>query len=91
MSRLADSSWGHFFDEFHCRNCGGQEVYRSRPRGFFEKYVLPLFLLRTVRCDRCYQRGYAPRTIPLLERVQPERKHAQSQASGNPNSDSRVA
>jgi hypothetical protein len=56
------------FQEFHCRGCGGREAFRSRPRGFFEKYLLPLFMLRPARCERCFQRVYVWRTIPLLER-----------------------
>jgi hypothetical protein len=91
VSPLVDSSWGRFFEGFHCRSCGGAEAYRSRPRGFFEKYVLPLFLLQTVRCERCYHRGYASRTVPLLERVEPAPKSAKSQAPPSSNSDSRVA
>ncbi len=74
-----DPSWSRFFEEFHCRGCGGQEAYRSRARGFFERYVLPLLLLQPVRCERCYHRSYIFRTIPAIERVQ-VRKQAQSQA-----------
>jgi hypothetical protein len=72
-------SWSRFFEEFHCRGCGGQEAYRSRARGFFERYVLPLLLLQAVRCERCYHRSYVLRTIPALERVQ-VRKQSQSHA-----------
>ena len=66
------------FEEFHCRSCGRQEAYRSRPRNFFERYVLPLLLLQAVRCERCYHRSYILRTIPLLERAQGEPKPPQS-------------
>jgi ribosomal protein S27E len=58
-----------FFQEFHCRGCGNNEAYRSRPRGFVEKGLLPLMMLRPVRCDRCYHRSYIFRTVPVLERV----------------------
>jgi hypothetical protein len=73
-------SWTQFLDEFYCRGCGGHEVYRSRPRNFFEKYVLPVLLLRAVRCERCYHRRYVLRTIPVLERVQSERKPSEKPA-----------
>jgi hypothetical protein len=72
VTPLARPSWSRFFEEFYCRECGGQEAYRSRPRGFFEKHVLPFLLLQPVRCDRCYHRSYAAWTIPVLERAQLE-------------------
>jgi hypothetical protein len=60
--------------QFHCRGCGGHEVYRSRPRGFFENYVLPCLFLQPVRCERCYHRTYILRTISALERDEVARK-----------------
>ena len=84
-------SWSRFFEEFHCRECGFQAAYRSRPRSFFEKHVLPFLLLQTVRCERCYRRGYVFRTIPTLERFQPVRKQSQSEAASASKSDTRVA
>ena len=95
MTPVARPSRSRFFEEFHCRGCGAQEAYRSRPRGFFEKYVLPFLLLQPVRCERCYHRDYVLRTIlcsiPALERVQPDRKQSQSQPPGDSKSDGRVA
>ena len=91
MTLPTQPSWSRFFEEFHCRGCGGKEAYRSRPRGFFERYVLPLLLLQPVRCERCYHRSYVLSTIPVLERVQPGRKRSQSQRSGDSKSDGRVA
>jgi hypothetical protein len=91
VTPLARPSWSQFFEEFYCRGCGGQEAYRSRPRGFFEKYVLPLLLLQTVRCERCYHRLYVLSTISVPERAQPERKRSVSQPPGGSDSGSRVA
>ena len=91
MTPVASPSWSRFFDEFHRRGCGAHEAYRSRPRGFFEKYVLPFLLLQAVRCERCYHRGYVLRTIPALERPESERKTPQSQPPGGSKSGSRVA
>ena len=91
MTPGASPSWSRFFEEFHCRGCGYQEAYRSRPRGFFEKHVLRFLLLQTVRCERCYHRSYALCTIPVLERAQPERKQSQSEPADDSASDSRVA
>ena len=91
MTPLARPSWSRFFEEFYCPLCGAHEAYRSRPRGFFEKHVLPFLLLQTVRCERCYLRGYVLRTIPVLERNQAERKQSQRQPQDSSKSDSRVA
>ena len=87
MIPVASPFRSRFFEEFHCRGCGGQQAYRSRPRDFLEKYVLPFLLLQTVRCDRCYHRGYVWRTIPALERVRPGEKLS----AGDSKSGSRVA
>jgi hypothetical protein len=82
-------SWSRFF-EFRCRGCGIQDAYSSRPRGFFERRVLPLLFLQTVRCERCYHRAYALRTVPTLERVDPGQKKSQAQPS-EATSDRRIA
>ena len=91
MTPVASPSWSRFFEEFHCRGCGAHEAYRSRPRGFFEKRVLPFLLLQAVRCEHCYHRGYVLRTIPALERPEPERKQSQSEPPNGSKSGSRVA
>ena len=75
MSPLGSSpSWSRYFQEFRCRECGNDEAYRSRPRGFFEKGLLPALMLRPVRCDRCYHRSYIFRSVPVLERAGPTDK-----------------
>jgi hypothetical protein len=43
---------------FCCQDCGSGAGYRSRARTFSEHYVLPLLLLRPVRCGECYRRDY---------------------------------
>jgi len=91
VTPVAGPSWSRFFEEFHCRECGRQKAYRSRPRNFFERHVLPVFLLQAVRCGRCYHRSYVLRTIPAVERVQPERKQSQSEPLADSKSDGRVA
>jgi hypothetical protein len=84
-------SWNPFLTEFHCRDCGGNEAYRSRPRGFFETYALPIFFLQPVRCDRCYRRSYVPRSISARERPQRGRIPADSQPDAASNHTSRIA
>ncbi len=91
MTPLARHSWRRFFEEFYCRECGGQEAYRSRPRDFFERHVLPFFGLQPVRCERCYHRVYVLRTIRALERVQPERKPSHTEPPGDSKPNSGVA
>jgi hypothetical protein len=46
----------HF--QFHCRDCGSNVGFRSRRRSFSERYLLPLFLLKPVRCGECFRRDY---------------------------------
>ena len=87
MTPVASPSGSRFFEEFHCRGCGGQEAYRSRPRGFFEKYVLPLLLLQAVRCEHCYHRSYVLRTIPAIERPQTEPTQSRNRPPSGSNSD----
>lgn len=91
MTAVEKSSWSRFFEEFHCRGCGAHEAYRSRPRGFFEKHVLPLLLLQAVRCERCYHRSYIWYAVPALERVAPDRKQSQSEPAADSKTDGRVA
>ena len=43
---------------YKCGDCGSPVGFRSRPRSFTEKYILPLFLLRPVRCGDCFRRSY---------------------------------
>lgn len=41
-----------------CPACGGFQVRRSRPRGFAEAFMLPIFLFRPFRCRTCDHRHY---------------------------------
>lgn len=43
---------------FQCRDCGSHNGYRSRSRTLAEKYLLPVLLLRPVRCAECFRREY---------------------------------
>ena len=91
MTLLTRPSWRPFSTEFECRECGAREAYRSRPRGFFEMYVLPIFFLQPVRCDRCYLRSYVPRSFAARERTQHEPMQPKSQPDGAANHTSRIA
>jgi hypothetical protein len=68
-----DSFWFQRFLEFHCDDCGGDSGFRSRPRTFSERFLLPIFLLRPARCAECFRRDYRLIFVPLRERL-PEAK-----------------
>jgi hypothetical protein len=46
------------FPPYHCSDCGCEVGFRSRRRTFMERYLLPLFLLKPVRCGECFRRDY---------------------------------
>ena len=53
---------------FRCEDCGSIEGYRSRPRNFMERRILPLVGLKPVRCGDCYRRYYRPNFIEVKDR-----------------------
>lgn len=57
--------------QFRCQDCGSLEGFRSRPRTFTEKYVLPALFMRPVRCVDCFRRTYQWGFIPVRERHEP--------------------
>lgn len=67
MSPLGSTA-SRFFREFRCPSCYGQKAYRSRHRGVIEQALLLFFMLKPVRCERCYHRTYVFRSVPVLER-----------------------
>jgi hypothetical protein len=57
---------------FQCSDCSSQDGYRSRPRTFTERYILPLMLLRPVRCSVCFRRTYESVFVQVRERNEPK-------------------
>ena len=55
---MNDSPEHEAFAPYRCRDCGSDIGFRSRRRTFLERYLLPLFLLRPVRCGECFRRDY---------------------------------
>jgi hypothetical protein len=55
------------FSSFRCGRCGSLLGYQSRPRGFLEKHLLRLLLLRTVRCGDCFHRSYRMYFVQVRE------------------------
>ena len=55
--------------EYHCDDCGSDIGFRSRRRTFTERYLLPIFLLKPVRCAECFRRDYRLLVVPVKERL----------------------
>jgi hypothetical protein len=76
-----------FTQPYRCRDCGSEMGFRSRRRTFTERYLLPLFLLRPVRCAECFRRDYrwiftsvhershVTRIMPLKQSVTPANRN----------------
>ena len=58
-----------FAQPYRCRDCGSEVGFRSRRRTFTERYLLPLFLLRPVRCAECFRREYRTIFMPVSVRA----------------------
>jgi hypothetical protein len=54
---------------YRCHDCGSEEGFRSRRRTLTERYLLPLFLLRPVRCGACFRRDYRLIFTQVRERL----------------------
>jgi hypothetical protein len=64
-----DEAWFQRHLVFHCDDCGSDTGFRSRRRTFTERYLLPIFLLRPVRCAECFRRDYRLIFMPVGERL----------------------
>ena len=83
-----DHIWFQQFLEYHCHDCGSAMGFRSRRRSWFERYLLPIFLLQPVRCAECFRRDYRLVFMPVKERIPEAVKKMSSSA---PHSDRNVA
>jgi hypothetical protein len=61
--------WFQRYFEFHCHDCGSGVGFRSRPRTFSERCLLPILLLRPVRCAECFRRDYRFLLTPVKDRL----------------------
>ena len=43
---------------YRSHDCGSTEGFRSRRRSLVERFILPVMLLRPVRCGECFRRDY---------------------------------
>jgi hypothetical protein len=67
---MAGSTRFPFAKPYRCRDCGREVAFRSRPRTLTERYVLPLFLMKAVRCAECFRRDYRLVFTPVRERYE---------------------
>jgi hypothetical protein len=64
-----DQLWFQRYLEFHCDDCGSDTGFQSRRRTFTERYLLPFFLLKPVRCAECFRRDYRLVFMPVKDRL----------------------
>jgi hypothetical protein len=54
---------------YRCQDCGSEVGFRSRRRTLIERLILPVFLLRPVRCGECFRRDYRLIFTPVQNRL----------------------
>lgn len=89
MSPLGLPSF-RYIREFHCPDCHGQKAYRSRYRSNLERALLFVLMLKPLRCERCFHRSYALRTVLVVERA-PATGEVGNRTDSNSGFGSRVA
>ena len=57
------------YPTFRCGDCGCEVGFRSRRRTLTERFILPLFLLKPVRCGECFRRDYRFILMPVKNRL----------------------
>ena len=65
---MTDSPDSPFLQPYRCRDCGSEIGFRSRRRTLTERFLLPLFLLKPVRCGECFRRDYRLVFTPVRDR-----------------------
>lgn len=80
--------WAPLSKEFRCRQCGSDAGYESRPRNPVERFLLPVFGLRTARCGDCYRRTWRRASVALLPRREPMRFDAEAMVASARSADS---
>ena len=58
---------------FECKDCGGFNGYRSRPKDLTERLLLPLLLMRPARCGDCFKRSYQSIFVKVRPRREPKK------------------
>lgn len=68
-----------------CRDCGSEVGFRSRRRTLTERFILPLFLLKPVRCGECFRRDYRLIFTQVRDRLPETQKLRPLKAKSAPN------
>jgi len=55
---MSESPAGSLVPAYRCPDCGSTVGFRSRRRTVAERFLLPILLLRPVRCGECFRRDY---------------------------------
>jgi hypothetical protein len=66
---MTNSPSSVFTPNYHCPDCGSQDGFRSRRRTLTERLILPVLLLRPVRCGECFRRDYRWMFTRVYERL----------------------
>jgi len=66
---MRPSPESRFARPYRCHDCGSEVGFRSRRRTLMERYLLPLFLLKPVRCAECFRRDYRLMFTRVRERL----------------------
>ena len=85
LKNSPDQIWFQKYFEFHCDDCGSDSGFRSRRRTFLERWLLPAFLLKPVRCTECFRRDYRLLFVPVKERLPEPVKKKVPTAAPRPN------
>ena len=88
VTKSPDQSWFQRYLEFHCNDCGSNAAFRSRRRTIPERWLLPIFLLKPVRCAECFRRDYRLLFVPVKQRI---REAVKKVATSAPRPDRNVA
>jgi hypothetical protein len=74
-----------FLPPYQCSDCGSDIGFRSRRRNLTERFILPLLLLRPVRCGECFRRDYRLIFTKVRDRIaSPPRMAALKASSSSP-------
>ena len=65
---MSDSPDSPFVPPYRCHDCGSEIGFQSRRRTVTERFILPLLLLKPVRCGECFRRDYRLIFTPVRER-----------------------
>jgi hypothetical protein len=66
---MSDSPDRPLIPPYRCRDCASDVGFRSRRRSLIERFLLPLLLLKPVRCGECFRRDSWWIWTPVRDRL----------------------